>query len=79
MANPITITTPLPPPHWALLERQLLRDQSDAVEAFFNHYFDERGYLMCVPRWGGNDGPDDAAEKIATVGDANKYIEDHKG
>jgi len=23
--------------------------------------------------------PDDAAEKIATVGDANKYIEDHKG
>ena len=23
--------------------------------------------------------PDDAAEKIATVGDANKYIEEHKG
>ena len=64
MVNPITITTPLPPPHWALLERQLLRDQSDAVEAFFNHYFDERGYLMCVPRWGGNDGPDDAAENL---------------
>jgi len=23
--------------------------------------------------------PDDAAEKIATVGDATKYIEEHKG
>ena len=23
--------------------------------------------------------PDDAAEKITTVGDANKYIEEHKG
>ena len=23
--------------------------------------------------------PDDAAEKIATVGDANRYIEEHKG
>ena len=23
--------------------------------------------------------PDDAAEKINTVGDANKYIEEHKG
>ena len=22
--------------------------------------FDERGYLLCVERWGGDDGPDDA-------------------
>ncbi len=59
-----TITTPVPAPHWALLERELLRTQSEAVEAYFQHYFDERGYLMCVPRWGGNDGPDDAAENL---------------
>jgi hypothetical protein len=50
------------PPQWALLERQLLKSQSDACEAFYEHYFDERGYLKCVPRWGGDDGPDDAAE-----------------
>eukprot|EP01051_Picozoa_sp_SAG22_P015977 SAG22_NODE_2173_length_2893_cov_3.127774_1_plen_76_part_00 len=30
---------------------------------FFEHYFvQETGYLRAVPRWGGNDGPDDAAE-----------------
>ncbi|RLT40761.1 MAG: hypothetical protein DWI57_07985 [Chloroflexi bacterium] len=51
-------------PYWALLERELLRTQNQAVEAFFHHYFDERGYLLCVPRWGGNDGPDDAAENL---------------
>ena len=58
----LEITSPEAPPHWALLERNLLASQSRACEAFFAHYFDERGYLMCVPRWGGNDGPDDAAE-----------------
>ena len=25
-------------------------------------YFDERGWLVCVERWGGDDGPDDAIE-----------------
>jgi len=52
------------PPYWALLERELIRTQSAACEEFFDHYFDERGYLLCVPRWGGNDGPDDAAENV---------------
>jgi hypothetical protein len=60
----LLIDTPLPPPHWALLERELLRAQTAAVQEFYNHYFDERGYLLCVPRWGGNDGPDDAAENF---------------
>ena len=60
----LTIDTPMTPPHWALLERELLRAQSEACAAFFEHYFDERGYLLCVPRWGGDDGPDDAAENI---------------
>lgn len=52
------------PPQWALLERQLLKAQSDACTTFFEHYFDDRGYLLCVPRWGGDDGPDDAAENL---------------
>ena len=52
----------MPAPHWALLERELLRVEAQACEAFYAKYFDERGYLQCVPRWGGDDGPDDAAE-----------------
>ena len=42
----------------------MLRAQSEAIEEFYARYFDERGYLLCVPRWGGNDGPDDAAENF---------------
>ena len=63
--NVVSISTPMAPPEWALLERELLRSQSQAIEAFYHHYFDERGYLLCVPRWGGDDGPDDAAENFA--------------
>lgn len=58
----VTIDSPMPPPNWALLERQLLRAQTDACAEFFEKYFDERGYLLCVERWGGDDGPDDAIE-----------------
>ncbi len=59
-----SVDNPTPPPPWALLERELIRTQTLACEEFFEHYFDERGYLLCVPRWGGNDGPDDAIENI---------------
>ena len=45
-------------------ERALLAAQSTAVEEFYEKYFDERGYLKCIPRWGGNDGPDDAIENL---------------
>ena len=58
------LNTPCPPPYWALLERELISTQSIAVQEFYEHYFDERGYLKCVPRWGGDDGPDDAAENM---------------
>lgn len=57
-----TMDAPTPAPHWALLQQELLRAQTDACEAFFDRYFDARGHLLCVPRWGGDDGPDDAAE-----------------
>src|SRR5919199_5489473 len=60
----IEVTTPLPAPHWALLERALLAAEAEGVEQFFARYFDERGYLLCVPRWSANDGPDDAAENM---------------
>jgi len=56
--------TPMIPPEWALLERELIRAQTRACQAFYDRYFDERGYLQCVVRWGGNDGPDDAIENL---------------
>src|SRR5579864_7517539 len=54
----LSVTTPI----WALLERELLRANAAACQEFFARYFDERGYLLCVERWGGDDGPDDAIE-----------------
>ena len=61
----LVIDTPMSPPTWALLERELLRANTAACEEFFARYFDERGYLRCVVRWGGDDGPDDAIENCA--------------
>lgn len=60
----LAVNTPTPPPAWALLERELLRAQTLGIQEYYDHYFDERGYLLCIPRWGGNDGPDDAAENF---------------
>ncbi|MEJ7607812.1 MAG: hypothetical protein WKF37_16455 [Bryobacteraceae bacterium] len=58
----VTISTPMSPPAWALLERQLLKANSKAAEHFGAKYVDERGYLLHTPRWGTLDGPDDAIE-----------------
>jgi hypothetical protein len=56
--------TPMAPPEWALLERELLKANAEACEAFFARYFDDRGFLLAVERWGANDGPDDAIENV---------------
>ena len=53
-AKPLTINTPLSPPAWALLQRQLLHANSKACREFYAKYFDERGWLLCVERWGGD-------------------------
>lgn len=60
--SPLVIDTPMSPPEWALLERQLLESNTAACEEFFGRYFDDHGWLLCVERWGGDDGPDDAIE-----------------
>ena len=60
----LQIDTPMSPPTWALLQRSLLDANSAACNEFFNRYFDERGWLLCVERWGGDDGPDDAIENL---------------
>ena len=51
-------------PEWALLERQVIREHTAACEAFFDRYFDTQGFLLCVTRWGGDDGADDAIENV---------------
>jgi hypothetical protein len=58
----VHINTPVHPPAWALLERELLKHNSAAVERFAEKYVDEKGYLLHTPRWGTLDGPDDAIE-----------------
>ena len=61
-AKVLTVSTPMSPPAWALLEREVLSAGSDACREFYDKYFDDRGWLQCVERWGGDDGPDDAIE-----------------
>jgi hypothetical protein len=60
----LRITTPMSPPRWAVLERQLLADNVPACREFFTKYFDDHGRLQCFVRWGANDGPDDAFENF---------------
>jgi hypothetical protein len=60
----LKIETPMSPPTWALLERSLLKANTTACKEFYSKYFDERGWLQCVERWGGDDGPDDAIENL---------------
>lgn len=63
-AAEVAIDTPMSPPGWALLERELFKANAVACQEFFQRYFDERGFLECVERWGGDDGPDDAIENL---------------
>ena len=65
-AGPVTlrVATPMEPPNWAVLERELISANARACEVFFGRYFDDRGFLECVERWGGDDGPDDAIENL---------------
>ena len=60
-----TIDTTMDPPEWARLERQLLDAQTPAISEFYHKYYDSRGYVQCVLRWGADDGPDDAFENMA--------------
>ena len=60
----VTISTPMPAPEWARLQRELLAVQPAACREFYEKYFDARGHLQCFVRWGANDGPDDAFENF---------------
>ena len=60
----LLVSTRMPAPEWAKLERRLLAEQVPACREFYEKYFDARGYLQCFVRWGANDGPDDAFENF---------------
>ena len=60
----LRVTATMPAPEWARLQRELLRAHTEACEIFHAKYFDERNHLLCFPRWGTNDGPDDAIEHV---------------
>ena len=60
----LDIASPMTPPEWALLQRELLAANTAACVEFFNRYFDERGYILAFIRFGANDGPDDAIENV---------------
>lgn len=60
----VSIETPMPPPAWALAQRALFKASAEGAAEFAGKYLDERGFLRCVERWGGNDGPDDAMENF---------------
>jgi hypothetical protein len=80
----LVIKTPMPAPQWALLERQLLKDNSTACERFAERFVDERGYLLHTIRWGTLDGPDDAIETfynwtlLHALGGSNSVLEIYK-
>src|SRR5262249_32414895 len=60
--RPNVVSTPMLPPPWAPPERRAPTAHESACREFYAKYFDERGWLLCVERWGGDDGPDDAIE-----------------
>jgi hypothetical protein len=55
----IVVNTPMAPPAWALMERQLMEEKAQHIEDFYRHFFDANGYLLHTLRWGILDGPDD--------------------
>ncbi|MDA0345949.1 MAG: hypothetical protein O3C43_05905 [Verrucomicrobia bacterium] len=66
-AQTLTVTTPMPAPNWALLEREVLKANTASIEEFCRVYLDERGYLLHTPRNCSLDGPDDAIETFANM------------
>ncbi len=65
VAPVITVETRMPAPSWALLERRVLDTGAPAMIEFYRKYYDDRGRVQCVLRWGADDGPDDAFENFA--------------
>ena len=71
MSNPnllatISSTTQLPPPRWALLQRQLIEAAGRSVKPFLERYTRDDGTLVWRKKFPGMDGSDDAYEGFNT-------------
>ena len=64
-APTLRITDRQIPPSWALKQRLLLETQNDAVDKFFAHYFDQRGWYKGYLTWGMGIGSDDILQGTA--------------
>ena len=64
-ATVIKIATPRIPPSWALRQRLLLEEHNRAVDMFYAHYFDERGWYKGYLTWGIGIGSDDILQGLA--------------
>lgn len=63
LAKPaIEITTPMPPPPWALAQWALIDSNAEAAFVAAEKYVDVRGWMRITPNWGAMDGPDDVTE-----------------
>jgi len=60
----VQVSSPMVPPDWAIKERLLLVENTRACKAFFERYFDKRGWLKCAARWSIVDGVDDSPENV---------------
>jgi hypothetical protein len=60
----ILINKVMPPPAWALAERQLLALNAEGAALWAEKYLDANGHLRGVANFGIADGPDDAVESI---------------
>lgn len=60
----VVINKVMPPPAWALAERQLLALNAEGAALWAAKYLDANGHLRGVANFGIADGPDDAVESI---------------
>ena len=60
----LLINTPMRRPNGRCCNASCCALHTEACEIFHAKYFDERNHLLCFPRWGANDGPDDAIEHV---------------
>lgn len=58
----LNINSPMSPPPWAVLERKVFEQNTEALHIFAEKYYDERGYLKVDATLGGGAGADDSTE-----------------
>ena len=63
-ATPIVIDTSMPPPAWAVAEREMLDEAANGARLWLERYVKPDGSVDVPERWGVTDGPDDITETV---------------